>query len=398
MREKEIREGLGKLSKTQATILYWTFEGKEPDWIARNILVINRKAYDYHVGEIYNCLGFKEKEHWTAKRERLIREVYPIFSEQVKKPEDLERWEVIKYNYQKIIPRRETPKSEEPVIFLQDTPQQKQPPESKSEKKKSGSLAILALGFLLGSVVSCFVIGSIVALVSKDRPSQLPPVSESANTTSAPIAVSLPTNTFTPTYTQTKEPTPTQTEIPTDTPIPPPTFTPFPTQVVLFFDNFDTGLSSQIQLLSGNINIVNGQLSSAEEHTILMIGDNSWTNYTVEFLGRPDSCWSSWGVNYIGLHVQDKNNMVALLWQDCEVEWYIVKNGKWKAVVNSGNNNRASHGREKVMIDVQNGNYIVNFERGDSYSLYDTTYNSGGILFILEQGTMLDNLKVVKLP
>ena len=91
MSEIEIREGLGKLSKDQATVLYWTLLGKSPDWIAREILKKERKTFDYHMGGIYSALGFFEKEHWTIKRERLIREVYPIFSELVKDEKDLEK-------------------------------------------------------------------------------------------------------------------------------------------------------------------------------------------------------------------------------------------------------------------------------------------------------------------
>lgn len=414
MMENKIREGLGKLSKTQATVLYWTLQGKSPEWIASTKLDKDRKTYDYHMSEVYASLGYTEKEHWTVKRERLIREVYPIFSEQVKSEKDLENWHIIKYNYAKNIPRQEQNIPEEPQIFIQDEPapkkatatsgQSQQGPKTQNKQPQPAkSWTLIILGFLVGAVVSCLVIGGIASIFFRNRSSQLPPAQGLSTTqVPAPVIAFNTTSTFTPTYTQTQEqtPTPTETQTPTDTQIPLPTFTPVPTQVVLFFENFDRGLGQQISLLSGNVNIVNGELVSAENNTILMIGDNSWKNYSVEFMGRPDSCWGgSWGKNYIGLHAKDRNNMIAVLWQDCEVEWYLVKNGNWKTFVNSGDNNRANHGlMEKIIIDVYDGNYIINFDRGDVYSIYDTTYNAGGILFILEKGTRLDNLKVVKLP
>ncbi len=417
MRENRIREGLGNLSKDQAKILYWTLQGKSPEWITTNILKKERKTHDYHMGEIYSALGFDEKEHWSAKRERLIREVYPIFTELVKKEEDLEKWTVVKYQYAKVIKNQEQrPIPEEPKIFIKDeTPAQGKPSETlkppKSQPRSRGeesnrpkSWTLVLLGFLFGSIVSCVFIGLIVSAIYGNRPSnQAPsvilnePLTITPSSTNTSSITSTPT--IEPTATQTPSPTftSTPTEEPTETPIPSPTLTPVPTPVVLFYDDFSKGMSQQILLLTGNINIVNGELSSAEEDTTLMIGDNSWTKYSVEYLAMPSSCWSSWGTNFIGLHAKDRNNMIAFLWQGCEFEWYIVKDGKWTAVVNSGDETPQDH-KYKINIDVYDGNYIVNIEGEYVYTLYDTTYSSGGIVFILEKGTKIDDLKVVEWP
>jgi len=410
MSERKIREGLGKISKDQAVVLYWTLQGKSPDWIAGEILKKERKTYDYHMGEIYTYLGFTEKEHWTVKRERLIREVYPIFSEFVKTKDDLEKWQTIKYEYAKVKPPQEQSSiPEEPQIFIKDeTPasgqkQQSQTQQPRQPTQRKTSWPLVLLGFGAGALISCIVIGVIFTAFFKNRPAS-PMPTFSGVPTSPTQAIIIPNSTdtasFTPTstLTPTNEPTSTQTPTnePTETSIPTLTWTPVPTQVVLFQEDFSSGLSPQMSLLSGNVSIVNGELSSAEDGTTIMIGDNSWTNYSVKFLGMPSSCWSSWGKNYIGLHAKDRNNMIALLWQGCEVEWYIVKNGKWNKVVNSWED-RPTQGNimNDITIDVYDGNYIVNINGDYIYQIYDTTYNSGGIIFILEKGTKIDDIKVV---
>ena len=236
MREKEIREGLAKLTKERAEILYWIFQGKKTNWIADNVLQRTQHDYGYHITEIYETLGYPrdKKTHWTIKRERLIREVYPIFSELVKDEKDLEKWLVIRYEYAKSIPPKEQSSiPEEPEIFIKDEiPASGQNQQSRTQQprqpQRKTSWTLILLGFGAGALLSCLFIGVVFSIFFSNRPANpLPPLTEATEMPTEqaqPVVVSNPTNTvsFTPTFTPTQKPTSTETPTPypTETQLP----------------------------------------------------------------------------------------------------------------------------------------------------------------------------------
>ncbi|HRN67001.1 MAG TPA: hypothetical protein PK205_04530 [Promineifilum sp.] len=75
-------------------------------------------------------------------------------------------------------------------------------------------------------------------------------------------------------------PTPTETPAPTDTPTP--TVTPTPLPLPDFADNFDAGLRPEWKLETDDAwASVNGRLTSLRHGYPMVVGDESWTDYTL---------------------------------------------------------------------------------------------------------------------
>ncbi len=103
------------------------------------------------------------------------------------------------------------------------------------------------------------------------------------------------------------------TAIPTEIiPTESPTYTPPapPKPAILFEDDFDDGLSNAWEMVSGNPVVVNGTLS-ADQDTWLLVGDPTWTNYSVEFQGESVKSHFYYGADIVALRVFDMDNMYA---------------------------------------------------------------------------------------
>ena len=116
---------------------------------------------------------------------------------------------------------------------------------------------------------------------------------------------------------------------PVESPLPESTTPPIP--AVLFEDDFDSGLSDAWEIVSGNPIVVNGTLST-DQDTWLLVGDPTWTNYSVEFQGESGKDHFYDGVNIVALRVFDMDNMYAYKWVFVEREWNVVENGEWNNV------------------------------------------------------------------
>jgi|CXWL01.1.fsa_nt_gi hypothetical protein len=198
-----------------------------------------------------------------------------------------------------------------------------------------------------------------------------------------PVPSALSTSTLAPTNTS-------EVVVVTATPLPP-TSPPQPTS--LFQDNFDTGLSPAWQIVSGNPMVVNNLLTT-DKDTWLTIGDNGWTNYTIEFEANAASCWMSAGYNTIGVRVQDTNNMIAWRWSVCESVWYIAENGNWKEVPNSKSDGVGDYAVVPVVITADGGQFTVYINGKKISSFYDTRFQQGKIALQIGKNSLFDNFLV----
>jgi DNA-binding CsgD family transcriptional regulator len=399
MSERKIREGLEKLSKDQAVVLYWTLQGKSPDWIAGEILKKERKTYDYHMGEIYTYLGFTEKEHWTVKRERLIREVYPIFSEFVKTKDDLEKWQTIKYEYAKVKPPQEQSSiPEEPQIFIKDeTPasgqkQQSQTQQPRQPTQRKTSWPLVLLGFGAGALISCIVIGVIFTAFFRNRSASLMPTFTEVPTSPAKLE-NVSTAEITDTPRIIINPTPT---LPSN---------------LLFYDNFDNGISPQWEQIVGTFASVNGRLSVIEGQpflfrgkklAVMKIGDNSWKRYIVEasmypIYGSNSNCMG----DGIGVSVVDLNNMLFFnLGADGNNWWEIIENSECKTIEKSYNYKNYDAKFLGVRLIVDNGKFtaFVNEIKSSEIIIENDKFKSGGVILVASEDSDWDNFLVYPIP
>jgi len=399
MREKEIREGLGNLNKDQATVLYWVLQGKKPEWIAEEILMRSYKTYEGHMRKIYSFLGYpKEGISKNEKRELLIREVYPIFSEYVKTKDDLENWQIIKYNYAKSIPPKEQSSiPEEPQIFIKDdTPDNGKKQQSKTQQtrqpQRKTSWTLVLLGFGAGAFISCIVISVIFTAFFKNRSASLMPTFTEVSTSPAKLE-NVSTAEITDTPRIIINPTPT---LPSN---------------LLFYDNFDNGISPQWEQIVGTFASVNGRLSVIEGQpflfrgkklAVMKIGDNSWKRYIVEasmypIYGSNSNCMG----DGIGVSVVDLNNMVFFnLGADGNNWWEIIENSECKTIEKSYNYKNYDAKFLGVRLIVDNGKFtaFVNEIKSSEIIIEKDKFKSGGVILVASEDSDWDNFLVYPIP
>lgn len=140
--------------------------------------------------------------------------------------------------------------------------------------------------------------------------------------TLAPTDTPVPTDTPAPTDTPvpTETPPPTDTPSPTDTPAPTatltPTVTPTPLPLPDFVDTFDTGLRPEWELEADDAwASVNGQLTNLRTGYSMIVGDESWTDYTLslDVIQSNDSCFlaifvddddDGWAERYLEMRIR----------------------------------------------------------------------------------------------
>lgn len=128
----------------------------------------------------------------------------------------------------------------------------------------------------LATIATC-----ILAFVSFVIPQTTQP-----HSTPSPVVIIAPVSSS-PTHLQdspTYTPYPTYTPLPTLTPPPLPTQTSFTRIPLPFQDDFDNGIKPEWEMVSGTWRVINGQLAADEtdQQTAILVGDNTWTDYTVD--------------------------------------------------------------------------------------------------------------------
>jgi len=214
------------------------------------------------------------------------------------------------------------------------------------------------------------VLTEIVTLQAQATPSVLTSISTTPSTPSA-----LPSETVTPTEETT--PTSTFTVVPMTSTLDP----------IVFFENFNSGLSPDWQVIYGEYLIINGQLSVAENGEFEIELDNlALTNYSLEMdvYLRPDT-WTQIVFN---------KSLRASYQPRQSNRWEVYQGNNWEILTKWINNTQPSN--FKLVIEVQ----------GNSFELYmngqleiqivhgDPTTNSIGIRMVdagpIDEGS-LDN-------
>ena len=183
---------------------------------------------------------------------------------------------------------------------------------------------------------------------------------------------------------------PTETEVvPTESPTPEPTSPPKP--AILFEDDFETALSDAWEIVSGNPIVVNGTLS-ADRDTWLLVGDPTWTNYSVEFQGESAKDHFYEGADIAALRVFDMDNMYAYKWVFVETEWYVVKNGEWNIVPQTYFLEQRKV--KNFRFEVKANSIKVYVDGLIESSFFNDEFAKGRIGLFLSKNSIIDNFKV----
>ena len=398
MTEKENIEKLASLTNRQREVLRLFCNGFAYKEIAEQ-LFISENTVKTHMGNIYIKLGLDLLPDSQRKREIHQKycqaldtfEIKPKPSVESEEPEPVPEpvpehvWEMVENDEKAIVP---VPPTE--IIDINPIQEQNQPRRFR--------------WFLLG-----VIIGSLVAICAGIGVWQLFPVlfptpgltTSTAMPRETVIPVVLPTDTVLTSATMQAEFTSSATPMVQEdtlaasaTPITP---TPTPAFVVLFEDNFDRGLSPLWQIISGNPSVVNGALTTDGE-LWLMVGDETWKNYFVEYDTQTAYCWMSWDYNGVGLHARNQNNMVVFYYAQCEGAWNVVQGGNKKKIPNAEFEG-PTIGKivYKMKFSVENNQYLVDI-RGDTVSIFDQTFENGGVIIRLSEKSIIDNFRVVAIP
>jgi hypothetical protein len=158
-------------------------------------------------------------------------------------------------------------------------------------------------------------------------------------------------------------------------------------------DNFEGGLRPNWEVVKGRPAVSNGKLTSSVNQTWLLVGDPRWENYVVEFDAE-----KVWEEAYVGVHVQDLNNMVAVNMRGNTLDfWYIVSDGKWYGMGLEIRNSLVLN-PAKVRISVKDNHYIAEIGGGKVGEIWDQTLSNGRVALNLTTYVIIDNFKVTWLP
>lgn len=187
-------------------------------------------------------------------------------------------------------------------------------------------------------------------------------------------------NTLTPSNTPTITPTPTSTPAPTETPI------------ILFQDNFDSGL---LDLTKWTIDVGNpyvyGKVLRTDGLTVLSVGDVSWTDYVVRFDISGNVGCSGYGWSYVGVRAIDGGNMMAFQFCELGTIWSDVTNNNWvnKEGTRVGTNQKSF----KMVISVYGDSF-----KALNYEPYRTPDHPNGKVYIkFWENAIIDNFIITKL-
>ncbi len=212
----------------------------------------------------------------------------------------------------------------------------------------------------------------------------IPTIQVAPLTPTFPLA---PTDTQTPTITPT--PTDTLTPLPTNTPIPSPTPIPLP-----FEDNFDAGPSSAWTVEFGNPFSVNGRLAT-DVDTLLTIGNATWRNYEITFDAWPHTYRLP---DYIGVRMQEIDNLLSLKWGINESNWFFVADGEWQAIPGANTGGYLGDHPIGLRIVVRDNEFVFYIRDERMSSFVRNEYPTGYIGLFISPGSNIDNFKIVELP
>jgi hypothetical protein len=306
----------------------------------------------------------------------------------------------------------EKPGKKEDVVEIGDSKTNKLPQEEHRQPRSPKTCLLLAA--VLAAVLIMIAVVVVVIIIGSSAARQLQ--------TTVPTVVShpQPTNTLEPAPTNTQPPKATDTPVlvvqataeptntpepaPTDTPRPAPTATPLPapTEVVLFTDDFETGVGPAWQPVVGDWRMVNGQLTGKGEWgdwAYTLAGDTTWTNYAVEVdLDLTRDLHAPIGVL---VRVQDLGNLMAYLIDRSgasasEMGWWVRHNGEWSQLTADGDNaNRRLH----LRVEASDSLYTAYVNGVKMSSTSDTSFSSGkigiGIWRRTDTCNTVDNIKVI---
>ena len=167
----------------------------------------------------------------------------------------------------------------------------------------------------------------------------------------------------------------------------PPTLPP-----LLFADNFDLGLSPNWIYLSGNPFVVNDRLT-ASEPTWLVVGDPSWSNYTIDFWGESSGCGEVENENAVTVRMVDSENLVAFLWTECDTMWLERHGSKWFEVPNS---KTKGVGREKahLIVLVEGARFTAYLGDEKLSSFFSESFPEGMVGLMLGSQTQIDDFTI----
>jgi len=128
---------------------------------------------------------------------------------------------------------------------------------------------------------------------------------------------------------------------------------------------------------------------TTDQDTWMIVGDPSWTDYTIELAADPKNCWMSRNYSAVGFHIVDLNNMAAFGWAGCESYWYVVENGDWKEVPNT----EAKPGGEfpTMKFIVENNQYAAYVNDQKLSSFFNEKFKSGKVALRIDPETLIDN-------
>ncbi len=174
-----------------------------------------------------------------------------------------------------------------------------------------------------------------------------------------------------------QDPTPTQKEV-----IAPP---PLDTAKILWTDNFASGISESWSIVTGDWRTSNGYLvpSNEDDNSIIVGGDPSWANYTIDVLVEKFS--ESYYSGGILVRIQDSNNFMRVRVFDSVFQhgsyWEIIRNGNAEIIPGTEIDARTwpTPLQLRVVVDGANYQFFINGELQSSFS--DTTFKEGYIGF-----------------
>lgn len=401
---------LSSLTHRQREVLHRVCDGLSYKSISDQF-VISENTVKAHMGNIYVKLGLDGLP--PAERRKTLHQVFcPALSrlethadvlEKAEEPEEPDPvpevvWEMVEEDERAIIlmPPRD-------IIDLSPRPNKRQP----SRRRwllfgmLLGSLLTICAAFAAwrayGWIVSQLNLGEPLPITQAsdepiDQPSEVaivPPTTSAPSATIAPATQELIVVTATPpptipTSTQPLLPSPTPSLQPTEAFIPPP-------DGILFFDDFNSGLKSEWEVMSGKPVISNGGLSATED-TWLIVGDPRWQNYIVEFDGVRNQAEM-----YLGVHVHDLGNMAAFQWHFDHSGWYLVEDGDWASVEDT-KVFRLGGKTGPAKITVENNQYSATVFGRDVGSFWEATFSMGRVAINLDEWIVIDNFKITWLP
>ncbi len=399
MDEKErqkIKKLLASLSHQQREVLRRVCQGMLYKDVAAE-LVTAVGTVKAHMYQVYVKLGLDEITDRTKRRNVMFEDYCPILSEEQlpppppdaeePKPVPQEVLEMVEEDEKALVVWQPKPVTSVPSKSIQVVEQPKFP----GKAKQAHPLRWMVFGMVLGTLLVASIAWVAFNLVAKQSPREEPTQLALATSTSVIATVEVTVIVTQPApapqvvvVTATSlpaSPTPQPTDtpaIPTQTPLP----TASPTSAVAFpfQDNFNNSYDPRWRVLSGEAIVTNGKLGTASSSTTIEIGDQSWSNYTVDFDFIPGYCPSIQAI-------------VAqqLRYSFCDGDWQVFNNNKWDTVADGPGPRSNGHFR----LVVSNSSYTI-FINGVQF--FDIKYGqplSGPFAIVLgDRNAFVDNVVI----